>query len=112
MSNTLGDRIEIIKKENRFDIIPFANLLGVSPATYSNWVSTKTYPSADKLIILLNKFPEYNAEWLLLGTGEKYKSGQNQEIVNEPLTKYLKDNPVKEEVKEILRKIINKIDEV
>jgi len=109
MANTLGDRIEIIKEENRFEIDPFMKLIGgKSRATYHNWINGKSSPPATVLIKLLTAFPEYNAEWLLMGTGNKRKGNE----LNEPLIPYKNKGEVSIEIKKILRKMIDNIDNV
>jgi len=108
MDNSLCNRIEVIKKNSRLTIEEFVALIGVSKQSYSSWING-TYPNSEVLIKILNNFPEYNAEWLLMGTGEM-KKGYKTDVVNEPMPNYSNRNVIKEEVKNILKKMIDNIE--
>ncbi len=111
MDNTLGHRIELIRKTERYDIDEFMKSIEVSKTAYYGWKNGDYYPGSDVLIRILTKFPEYNAEWLLMGTGQMKKSGQNNEL-REPAVKYTGKDDVKGEIKRILKKMIDNIDDV
>lgn len=109
MDNSLSNRIEIVKKNSRLTIEEFVTLLGVSKQSYSSWING-TYPNSEILIKILTKFPEYNAEWLLLGTGEMKKAGIKHSEVMEPQSDYGKSAVSKADLKNLFTKMVDEID--
>lgn len=61
----------------------FADEINVQRSGISHILSGRNQPSYDFLVKILTRFPEINAEWLLLGTGNMIKS--NQEENNPPI---------------------------
>ena len=53
-----------------------AEELGVQRSGISHILSGRNYPSFDFLQKLLERFPKLNADWLILGQGSMYKSGE------------------------------------
>lgn len=51
-----------------------AEEIGVQRSGISHILSGRNYPSFDFLQKLLERFPKLNAEWLILGIGNMYKS--------------------------------------
>lgn len=51
----------------------FARLLSVQPSAVSHILSGRNKPGYDFICSLINHFPQYNPEWILIGTGEMYK---------------------------------------
>ncbi|RPH33004.1 MAG: XRE family transcriptional regulator [Bacteroidales bacterium] len=112
MDNTLGDRIEKIKKDTRYKIDDFVSILGVSKQAYNGWINNTYYPSSDILIKILEHFPQYRAEWLLLGKGEMKKNSYLSDNINEPLPIYSNRNIIRGEIKDILKKMVDNIDDL
>lgn len=112
MDNTLGSRIEQIKKDTRYKIDDFVSILGVSKQAYNGWINNTYYPSSDILIKLLEHFPQYRAEWLLLGKGEMKKNSYKNHDVNEPLPSYSHKNAIRNEIKDILKKMVDNIEDI
>lgn len=110
MGNSLGDRIEEIKKDSKLKIEEFVALLGATKQSYNGWVKGKYSPNSDILIKILEKFPQYNAEWLLLGKGEKIKGKHHIYEVAESSVRYDKGMISKSELKKLLTKMIDEID--
>lgn len=111
MDNSLCSRIEIIKKNSRLTIEEFVALLEVSKQSYSSWING-TYPNSEVLIKILKNFPEYNAEWLLLGNGEMKKGGNKSEEVNEPQANYSNTIVIRKEIKNVLKQMLENIEDV
>jgi|GEM_PF-1082277 len=80
MDNTLGDRLEKIKKNERLSIEEYMELLGVTKTSYYNWKNGENYPNSDILIRIIDKYPKYSADWLLIGRGEMYWKKSTQEV--------------------------------
>lgn len=112
MDNTLGIRIEQIRKTERFDIEEFMKSIEVSKTAYYGWKNGDYYPGSDVIIRILNRFPEYRAEWLLLGTGEMKRGGQQSEVVNEPQANYSNTIIIRKEIKDVLRRMIDNIEDL
>ncbi len=63
---------EIIRKKSLTNSA-FADLLGIQRSGVSHILSGRNKPSIDFITKLLEKFPEIDAEWLILGKGNMYK---------------------------------------
>ncbi len=109
MDNPLCNRIEIIKKNSRMTIEEFTALIGVSKQSYSGWIAG-AYPNSEVLIKILKKFPEYSAEWLLLGEGEMINSNHETMVLKDPSTKYGEPGVSKKDLKQLFKKMISEID--
>jgi transcriptional regulator with XRE-family HTH domain len=112
MNNTLGDRIEQIKKDTRYKIDDFVSILGVSKQAYNGWINNTYYPSSDILIKILEHFPQYRAEWLLMGKGEMKKGSYKNNEASEPQVNYSNKAVIRSEIKDILKKMIDNIDDI
>lgn len=66
------DQINMSQKE-------FAEEIGISQSTISEWKSKKTNPSADK-ILLISKVLDVSPEWLLSATEYTGKRGKKSEL--------------------------------
>lgn len=56
----------------------FADEINVQRSGISHILSGRNQPSYDFLVKILTRFPEINAEWLLLGTGNMFKDKQEE----------------------------------
>lgn len=52
----------------------FADIIGVQRSAISHILSGRNKPSFDLIQRILTKFPRINAEWLIVGKGEMYKT--------------------------------------
>ncbi len=77
MHNIMKDRIAKIIREEGMTAAKFADEIGVQASGISHIVSGRNNPSTDFLIKILDRFRGINAEWLLLGKGNMYKSGSS-----------------------------------
>lgn len=75
----MKDRISKILREEGMTAAKFASEIGVQASSISHIISGRNKPSTDFLIKLLERFRGINAEWLLTGKGEMYKSSQSGE---------------------------------
>lgn len=74
----MKDRISKILREEGMTAAKFADEIGVQASGISHILSGRNNPSTDFLIKILERFRGINAEWLLLGKGNMYKSGSSQ----------------------------------
>lgn len=63
---------EIFKELNYRSYNAFANDVGSSQPVVSNYIQGKRMPTAEFLLSVAKRFPQYNQDWLIDGTGEKY----------------------------------------
>ena len=76
----MKDRIlEIIKYYN-LSSSQFANEIGIQRSAISHILSGRNKPSLDLILKILNKFPEINTDWLILGNGEMIKNRDESNI--------------------------------
>lgn len=74
----MKDRLmDILKKEN-VSYARFADIIDVQRSSISHILSGRNKPSFDFIQKVVIHFPKINAEWLITGKGEMYKSGQKQ----------------------------------
>lgn len=71
--------IQLLTKEN-LSATRFADILGVQRSSISHILSGRNKPSFDFIEKVLVKFPEINAEWLIIGKGEMYKLNNKEEL--------------------------------
>lgn len=64
----------------------FADAIGVQRSNISHVLSGRNKPGFDFIEKMLNKFPEVNAEWLILGKGHMYKESHMPSLFNIPPT--------------------------
>ena len=58
----------------------FADIIGVQRSAISHILSGRNKPSFDLIQRILTKFPRVNAEWLIVGKGEMYKTIVQQRL--------------------------------
>jgi transcriptional regulator with XRE-family HTH domain len=71
----MKDRINKIMEMKGMNSSQFAVATGLNPATLSNILSGKTYPSTEVVTKILEKFSDISSDWLLLGKGEILRTG-------------------------------------
>jgi transcriptional regulator with XRE-family HTH domain len=71
---TMKDRILKFLTSERLSPAKFADDIGVQRSSISHILSGRNNPSFDFIQKMLQKYPQLNAEWLVIGRGEMYKS--------------------------------------
>ena len=74
----MKDRIAHIIRAKNLTAAEFAFRVGIQPSNVSHLLSGRNNPSLDFVKKLKETFPEYNLDWIILGTGPM--------TVSEPLT--------------------------
>lgn len=110
MDNSLGKRIEQIRKIERLSIEEYMSFLDVTKTSYYNWRDGLNNPNVDVIIKILERFPLYNSDWILLGTGDMKKGSHEIKEVNEPTIKYGEPGLSKKDLKQLFKKMITEID--
>jgi transcriptional regulator with XRE-family HTH domain len=73
----------------------FADSIGVQRSSISHILSGRNKPSIDFLEKILSSYPKYNAEWLIMGTGEVSKTPKQSSLFDqEPTTKSISESKV------------------
>lgn len=103
MDNALGNRLEKIRKTQRLTIPEFMELMGVTKSSYFNWRNGKNTPNVEYLVRVLEKYPQYSTEWLVLGIGEMYRN-ENTMQVGESSPNYGVDK-LQNQVNELSKKV-------
>lgn len=68
-------RLDVLLKEVNLSPSQFADEIGVQKATISHIISGRNNPSLDFIQKVLDRFPEINAEWVINGKGDIWKTG-------------------------------------
>ncbi len=86
----MQDRILKFLKDKNLSSSKFASVIGVQPSGVSHILSGRNKPGFDFIIKILSRYPELNADWLLLGKGKMYKEMRQSSIFDN-----IPDNKVK-----------------
>ncbi|MHC1704604.1 MAG: helix-turn-helix domain-containing protein [Tenuifilaceae bacterium] len=74
----------------------FADVIGVQRSAISHILSGRNKPSFDLIQKILTKFPRLNADWLMMGRGEMYKSIVQQRLFDTESKPIIIENSKKE----------------
>jgi len=69
----MRERIQSILKEKNISAAKFAEMLEVQPSSISHLISGRNNPNFEFVVKVLNKFPEINPDWFILGEGEMFR---------------------------------------
>lgn len=69
------NRINLILRAKNITARQFAEEIGIQPSGMSHILGGRNNPSLDFVAKVLRRYPEIDANWLLLGRGEMYASG-------------------------------------
>ncbi len=101
----MKDRISEIMRSEEMNSGKFAEEIGVQASSISHIMSGRNNPSLDIVSKILERFRGVNAEWLLMGKGNMYKTqnGASKEVIETPLnlfdnTTELLDNKIDESI--------------
>ncbi|MCK4663896.1 MAG: helix-turn-helix transcriptional regulator [Bacteroidales bacterium] len=70
----MKSRIEILLKKEILTPSKFADKIGVQRSSISHILTGRNNPSLELIQKILNNFPDINAEWLIIGKGNMYKT--------------------------------------
>ena len=83
----MKDRIAKILSYYNLTSSAFADKIGVQRSGISHILSGRNKPSYDFLVSLLDKFPEINANWLLMGEGDMLETNDTAISYETPVNK-------------------------
>lgn len=70
------NRINLILRAKNLTARQFAEEIGIQPSGMSHIMSGRNNPSLDFVSKVIRRYPEIDANWLMLGRGEMYGSGE------------------------------------
>lgn len=74
------NRINLILRAKNITAKQFAEEIGIQPSGMSHIMSGRNNPSLDFVSKVIRRYPEIDANWLLLGKGEMYMGMKNEEL--------------------------------
>ena len=84
------ERMQLLMKINQLSAADLADELGTERSGISHFLSGRNKPSLAFVIKLLEKFPEINPDWLIMGSGPMLRSEQKLTATeNETLTSFI-----------------------
>ena len=92
----MKDRIAHIMRAKNLKASDFAAMLGIQPSAVSHILAGRNKPSLEIVRKIKETFPEYNLDWIILGSGPMTTSEPFKESVQEPsfdFTPLPDDNP-------------------
>ena len=69
------NRINLILRAKNITARQFAEEIGIQPSGMSHILGGRNNPSLEFVSKVLRRYPEIDANWMLLGRGEMYRSG-------------------------------------
>ena len=71
------NRINLVLRAKNITARQFAEEIGIQPSGMSHILGGRNNPSLEFITKVLRRYPELDANWLLLGKGEMYTSTQH-----------------------------------
>ena len=75
MEDEINNRLRLILDKEGLTSSQFAKIIGFRPSSISHILSGRNKPGFDFIQEILKKFDNINPEWLILGRGEMYGTG-------------------------------------
>ncbi len=88
----MRERLQKFMKSKSYSANAFAEEINVQPSSVSHVLSGRNNPSYDFITKILLRFKELNADWLLTGRGEMYKSVYQTNIFQQNLSPKKEDS--------------------
>lgn len=84
MKEQVKVRVLTVMEQEQLSDAQFAEAIGISRGAVSQIKSGRSYPSLDVALKILDRFPNLNADWLLLGKGEMYSTDESSNSATNP----------------------------
>lgn len=78
------NRINLILRAKNITAKQFAEEIGIQPSGMSHIMGGRNNPSLEFVSKVIRRYPEIDANWLLLGKGEMYASEVTKRVDSEP----------------------------
>ncbi|MFC2137904.1 helix-turn-helix domain-containing protein [Bacteroidota bacterium] len=103
----MKDRLIKFLKEEGLTSAKLADIIKVQPSSISHILSGRNKPGFDFIAKVLTNFPNINAEWLIIGKGEMYKSDKQSSLFEIQNKEISEDNELKSSSLNISKKSAN-----
>lgn len=74
------NRINLILRAKNITAKQFAEEIGIQPSGMSHIMGGRNNPSLDFVVKVIRRYPEIDANWLLLGKGQMYGEVKREEL--------------------------------
>jgi transcriptional regulator with XRE-family HTH domain len=101
----MKDRIQKLLLQEKLSPIKFAEIIGVQRSSISHILSGRNNPSFDLIHSILEKFPNINPDWLIMGKGDLYRKPIQTSIFDLQETSINEKNIVNQTVDKMNRRI-------
>lgn len=102
-------RIDSFIKAEGLSSSKLADMLGVQPSSISHLLAGRNKPGFDFIYKILQRFPLLNPDWLILGSGDMYRtksSTTGEQFARQPILTETKNSPKIEQNSDINRLIL------
>jgi len=103
----IKDRISTIMRLEQMNASQFADAVNVQKSSISHVLGGRNNPSLDVVLKIINRFPHYNADWLLRGVGERSKQETTGSLFDEEDNKKSKNTGKGTDVKQVTPPVTN-----
>lgn len=86
------NRINLILRAKNITARQFAEEIGIQPSGMSHILGGRNNPSLEFVNKVLRRYPEIDANWLLLGRGEMYRSSLAPTLSNQTVVPLAEDD--------------------
>jgi len=90
----MKDRIQKIIEVQQLSSSKFADLIGVQRSNVSHVLSGRNKPSLDFITKILDKFPDIDIEWIMLGKGKMFKTKSPTTLFETEITDIQEDKKI------------------
>ncbi|MCK9449792.1 MAG: helix-turn-helix domain-containing protein [Bacteroidales bacterium] len=96
----IKDRIEHVMRVQNVTATQLAELMGVQRSGISHILGGRNNPSMDFIVKFKEAFPEYNLDWLLLGSGPKtgFEAQRTQRLPSQQTSLFEEESKNKAEI--------------
>jgi len=84
MKESINQRFTKILDEKKINQAEFAKLIGVSKQNVNNWYNNASPISVDRIVQILEVFPDLDARWFLTGSPRAYNVDIPKQVMDDP----------------------------
>ena len=104
----MKERLSRLLQAKQLSAVRFAEIIGVQSSSISHLLSGRNNPNFDFIVKLLERFPDVNPDWFILGQGEMFRDTTvipNEkpviDIINSP-NAFTEDQSIEKKIKQIM----------
>jgi len=84
MKESINQRFKKILDEKKINQADFAKLIGVSKQNVNNWYHNSSPISVDRIVQILEAYPDLDARWFLTGSPRAYNVETPKQEIEDP----------------------------